>query len=81
MFSVSNHEDLYHSNLVLMLTLMESFLLFRPFNRLPLGSFDSDVRAWPFLSGFFTMNIEKALLPAVHKNPTPAPAMTQRAKR
>jgi hypothetical protein len=44
--------------------LIESFLLLRPFNRLPLASLDSDVRGLPFFKGSLTMKTEKAVFPA-----------------
>ena len=45
-------------------TRIESFLLLRPFRRLPLGSFESEVRGFPFFRGSLTMKIEKARFPA-----------------
>lgn len=60
---------------------MESFLLFKPFSRLPLGSLDSDVRGFPFFSGSRTMNMEKAVFPVDHKKVNRVPAKTQRARR
>lgn len=45
-------------------TLIESFLLFKPFRRLPLGSLDSEVRGLPFFIGSLTISMENATFAA-----------------
>lgn len=59
-------------------TLMESFLFFKPFSRLPLGSFESDVKGFLFLRGLLARKREKAVLAAVHANSSMMLAAQQR---
>ena len=58
-------------------TLIASFLFFNPLSNVPLGSFDSEVKGLPFLSGSLTRKIEKAVLPAVQMNEIMMFAMKQ----
>jgi len=43
-------------------------LLFNPFNKLPLGSLDSEVKGFPFFKGSLTKKMEKAILDTVQVN-------------
>ena len=61
-------------------TLMESFLLFKPLRRLPLGSLDSEVSGFPFFKGSLTKKMEKAAFPALQMKTARNPARTQRIR-
>lgn len=57
---------------------MCNFLLFSPFNSVPLGSLDSDVRGLPSFNGALTKSMENILLPASHMNSSMKPDRKQR---
>lgn len=60
---------------------MESFLFFKPFNKLPFGSRESDVRGLPFFRGALAMKIENAVFPVAQIRLNRVPAITQRTMR
>ena len=60
--------------------MIDSFLFFNPFSKLPFGSFASAVNGFPFFRGLLTSNNEKAVLAAVHANMTITLAAKQRRR-